>query len=994
MTVRGDDDKINQGYESGHGAYSKTPEGTAESLKDAENSSAGPYADTNQDESSNNDPANAARDSVNSREADTSSGSGGWAVNRSPNGFKFEPKGSFAVNVVKKGGPAGIIFSALLGMAGVVSFFGGPGLLIVNFVEQYTGAFNTQLASMDARMSRIVRAKLENTTKGCAIPKSPLCKFSTFSETELANFEKNKLTPLEKKQTITGRYKISGFELESGERISAKDFSKRMKSDLNFRNSITKSYGGVGGLKLAGTWDKVANAYKTKHGINFARPFKKGSTDEDRLKVVDDLSKGTPQTAGTIANSCDGRTPACTEAERNKANEDVAEATKRMDDVAKVGELSTPEESASSKVGSGAGGFASTVKAFGILGAADSACAFIGFSRNVGQVSKTTRLRQMLLFSTLFLTMHSMIKAGDAEAQDVSFVGDMLTQTFTDDGGVTTQAATDSFGYRNAAYGDTGIDEAASPFTIGASYGGEASGAMQQAIELLTAGGTAAGSIYAIKKICDFVNNPLVVAGSLITGIGALFLPGVNAGKVLGQIAVSGAFIAAQAIMLAKLADITKGVLVGKKDSRVAVGNIMNPATSSLLMGMGNSGGNPILTKNQAETVLANYEETKLAYAKMDRLNMSPFDPTSESTFVGSIYARVAPLIAKSSSISGTFASIFSINSSIAKNLIPSHASAVALKDGCEVQDPDVADAGYATTEFCVPYTGTPPEYLDIDPMVVAEYLMTNGYVDRETGEFTEAAQPFIETCPQRDTDTMPYGYSGEKMDKDNGKGCLIDDTKVSYFSPSGGALVKPVGDAISEVEDMSADTKLAIYLHTQDRRNSDILEYGLPDPTSSTETDTGTGQTTNGGYALPLDQKWYDENPVWFSKPHHDYPAADIPVPTGTPVYSMSAGRVTGAPNEGGYGQGVTIMGDDGVQYNYGHGSDGGLIVKPGDTVKAGQLIMHSANTGHSFGAHLHIDMRIDGIKHCPQNLLVALGKKLPTLPTPASLPTSGCSN
>jgi murein DD-endopeptidase MepM/ murein hydrolase activator NlpD len=144
----------------------------------------------------------------------------------------------------------------------------------------------------------------------------------------------------------------------------------------------------------------------------------------------------------------------------------------------------------------------------------------------------------------------------------------------------------------------------------------------------------------------------------------------------------------------------------------------------------------------------------------------------------------------------------------------------------------------------------------------------------------------------------------------------------------------------------------------------------------------------------LPVDQKWYDQNPVWFSKPHHDYPAADIPVPLGTPVYAVTSGRVIRAPAGYGLGEGVTIMGDDGYQYDYGHGSDGGKIVKVGDIVKAGQLIMHSASTGNSTGPHLHLGISKNRVKSCPQKLLIALGEKSATLPTPQSLPTSGCSN
>jgi murein DD-endopeptidase MepM/ murein hydrolase activator NlpD len=155
------------------------------------------------------------------------------------------------------------------------------------------------------------------------------------------------------------------------------------------------------------------------------------------------------------------------------------------------------------------------------------------------------------------------------------------------------------------------------------------------------------------------------------------------------------------------------------------------------------------------------------------------------------------------------------------------------------------------------------------------------------------------------------------------------------------------------------------------------------------------------GGFSLPLDKKWYDEHKDWFTKPHHGYPAADIPVPDGTPVYSMTAGKVLLAPNEGGYGEGVTIQLSNGTLFNYGHGNDGGTIdgAKQGDTVTAGQLIMHSNHTGHVIpagpgGAHLHVDILIKGGgNHCPQNLFVAIAENQP-IPDLSSLPTTGCFN
>ena len=163
----------------------------------------------------------------------------------------------------------------------------------------------------------------------------------------------------------------------------------------------------------------------------------------------------------------------------------------------------------------------------------------------------------------------------------------------------------------------------------------------------------------------------------------------------------------------------------------------------------------------------------------------------------------------------------------------------------------------------------------------------------------------------------------------------------------------------------------------------------------------SGSSGLLVGGYSLPVDKKWYDQHKEWFTKPHHDYPAADIPVPDGTPVFSMTAGKVLLAPNEGGYGEGVTIQLPDGTLFDYGHGSDGGSIqgAKQGDTVTAGQLIMHSNHTGSvqppgPGGAHLHLDIKLGGKgTRCPQTLFVAIAENTP-IPSLDSLPNSGCSN
>ena len=157
---------------------------------------------------------------------------------------------------------------------------------------------------------------------------------------------------------------------------------------------------------------------------------------------------------------------------------------------------------------------------------------------------------------------------------------------------------------------------------------------------------------------------------------------------------------------------------------------------------------------------------------------------------------------------------------------------------------------------------------------------------------------------------------------------------------------------------------------------------------------DTASGEVT-GEYSLPVEKKFYTANKEWFTKPHHDYPAADIPVTSGNKVFAVGKGKVSSLAASGfGGGAGTHVFVTDGnITYGYFHGTPGSLKVAVGDDIKPGQLLMLSDNSGHSTGAHLHFQIEVSGTKVCPQNLLVAIGDG--TKPPPiASLPKSGCTN
>jgi murein DD-endopeptidase MepM/ murein hydrolase activator NlpD len=85
-----------------------------------------------------------------------------------------------------------------------------------------------------------------------------------------------------------------------------------------------------------------------------------------------------------------------------------------------------------------------------------------------------------------------------------------------------------------------------------------------------------------------------------------------------------------------------------------------------------------------------------------------------------------------------------------------------------------------------------------------------------------------------------------------------------------------------------------------------------------------------------------------------------DIGVPYGTPIHAAAAGTVVLAAWTGGYGNYTCIDHGGGLATCYAHQSS--YAVSSGAQVSQGQVIGYVGNTGHSFGAHLHFEVRING--------------------------------
>lgn len=110
-----------------------------------------------------------------------------------------------------------------------------------------------------------------------------------------------------------------------------------------------------------------------------------------------------------------------------------------------------------------------------------------------------------------------------------------------------------------------------------------------------------------------------------------------------------------------------------------------------------------------------------------------------------------------------------------------------------------------------------------------------------------------------------------------------------------------------------------------------------------------------DGGFVFPCDGAVTSSYGWRSGRPHN---GTDIDLETGDTVRAAWSGKVRYAKyNDGGFGNLVIIRHQNGLETFYAHLSK--MIVAPNQEVQAGDPIGLGGNTGHSYGSHLHFEVR-----------------------------------
>lgn len=93
------------------------------------------------------------------------------------------------------------------------------------------------------------------------------------------------------------------------------------------------------------------------------------------------------------------------------------------------------------------------------------------------------------------------------------------------------------------------------------------------------------------------------------------------------------------------------------------------------------------------------------------------------------------------------------------------------------------------------------------------------------------------------------------------------------------------------------------------------------------------------------------------------NHTGTDIGVPQGVEIHAAQSGVVTLSRYNSSYGNYCIISHGSGYATLYAHQRQLPLV-KAGDRVEKGQVIGYVGNTGNSFGAHLHFELRVNGVR------------------------------
>jgi len=733
-----------------------------------------------------------------------------WAnkVSGGDSGGKSSGRASGFIKGLRKRSPLILIIGTILGGGSILTLLFSPATLLLQMRNTLLDKFNDQVTAMDVRSIYILQKKIDNdiTSGSCGVI-TLRCKLKTMSSKQVEKLEKAGFTVNGKTTLFGTRMKAESFTYE-GKEYAAKDLKAAVKNDPSFRRALMKGYN----PRFAAFSDAIFQKFADKVKITKERNIDgEGKSKEQMNQQLVDAASGDAgirikanvdvqeDSTGhkTFYDTSKSPPEVITEEKYNDILKDVSDADLEIQKQKELKDIGKSTAKGSLKK-------ILTSTALG-LGAVDSACSGYTIIRAAAFAGKWLGKLQLARGWFSFANSADSITALAAQPSVIQFWGEKLQNSPNSQG----QTATDAGLYKNAAYGDINVlpsNNVGTDLNItgnGVSAGGNnAAGGLNDTDaekvstneELLryvvgqTMQGTTFGSILQfiggnnattekVDAACKFVKSgwgQTIIFGTAIVGAVIAFFSG---GATLGwgiavQTAVNIALGIAIATLTPKLVAIAAGRVINGGENSNEVGNYLSSGAAASDDFASQTRGLPATTPQQASDYGNLTADIQQQYAAVDRLNRSPFDPTSKNTFLGSIVSNFLPYSSKLSTVGGGVLSTLGVAQSSLLSLISPVSRAI---DNSPAQFTICPDSEYralniATTAGCSIKHGLSAEALAIDPEEVQKFM--EPYADLVTGDPLDESNPYgkyLENCIDRSVSIGAY----TEENSDTGEQCI-----------------------------------------------------------------------------------------------------------------------------------------------------------------------------------------------------------------------------
>ena len=348
----------------------------------------------------------------------------------------------------------GILGAILLGGGSMLSFFGGPSLLLLHIKENLTNHWNSQNTSFERRANKVMFKRIQNTaTDGLCSVVNVRCRYNRVSNRLLKQFEKNNVEALDKEGNVVkasdgfdAKKSTIGEKIENlrvtypngtQETISAKDFKKLYYEKPELRAIMHRAYA----PRWVAFFDKVFNnGVIKKFSLTKKNKLAGAKSEKEVRESIDKNTKGKEMNGKYEAKENDDEGK-----EKVTEDTDVGKAAKEaVSEGAEGATKSISKEAAANIIKNGVGKTGNIVAMI-----AGGLCMVQDGAQSISKTIRLIQMTQVISYAMMFFTMADNIKAGSTDYMAVAVLGTILTTVLVNkSGNVTKKAATDGMGLK------------------------------------------------------------------------------------------------------------------------------------------------------------------------------------------------------------------------------------------------------------------------------------------------------------------------------------------------------------------------------------------------------------------------------------------------------------------------------------------------------------------------------------------------------------------